>query len=495
MSNIWYFLSGEVPGGLFLLIVLLLILIVILEFVRRVGQTMPTAICRRWQIRGSLIIVLAYALVWIGSPPRLDPLRIALLADSSQSEPAWLADALVDLTSRSLQRTLPQAVINPWAGAFNEYPQPGVGMLDVAKYHVYQIQCRPGADKSAVKVLKLHSATHDLLIDSNDLPASCRKIAKLLLDDLGKKSEAAEPFTKPLNPNQLASLYRAEFWLANTAPDSAQLIFQSVLDSDSTFSLAHLYLAGLFERKGDFAGAQNHYLAAARLETDANRTFLDLGEFYLRQHDWANAEPPLKVVAAKYPQTARVYYDLIHLHPARLLDLRLNTPEKLLREGLRLDPANEALRLQLVNLFIKVDGLTSQSILNDGLKINPKSIPLLLKLGAAQLYSGNVESSKKTYNRILAFESKNATAVFNLGVIDYRAKKYSQCVENFTRSLEWGGPVDCFYFLGLAYTALGKADLAKAAYQKRWELRSGKDDAFAELARRQADSLKTGSSE
>jgi len=495
MSDLWQFLSGEVPGGFGVLLVLSIAFILVWEYVFRIGQTLSHQTYRRWRWLAPLLILFVYSLLWIQSPPKFAPLRIAVIHTGGDGENRWQHEAVADLTARRLRRSLRRAIVNPWEGAAN-YSPPGEEMLLRAGYRVYQVASVPGQEgtTAGVTVAKFGEGEQSFAADEDGLLSLSADIGAWILDDLGKKSELLDPFSRPHPRTVLEKYYRARQALRDPSsgrPDSARKMSALALSEDSTFTQARIALACCLEMDGDREGAFFGFSDAIQADTGSLEPLLALGEFYLRGYEWDGAEAALKVVLSRNPMQVRAYYGLARIHPQRLQDLRLNTPEALLKEAVRLDPAFESARLALAGrLMDRGFSLKARKMLQAGLQINPDSESLSLKLGAVEIRCGNPEGARDIYQEILKKSPLHAIALFNLGVVDYRTKQYDRAIENFRRSLGSDGPVDCYYYLGLIHQIQGDASRAIFFFQKRWELRSGEDDAFGLKARDLAAALK-----
>lgn len=492
MSSIWHFLSGEVPGGFMALIVLLIALYLVLEYVYRSGQLMPRATYRRVRRIGTLVIIMGYALIWIQSPPKTEPLRIAVISAGKADQSDWRSGAIADLTGRRLEKTLGKAIVNPWNGAVDEYAQPSAEILQRAKYHVYQVRFEERQENkpAELQVAKSGNVGHTFTIAKTELGIISEEVSKWILADLGKNAEPAKPFHSTFQSGVIDAYYQGLHYFKVEQTDSARIRFNDALTVDSTFTPAKVGLALCFERGGDPKRAALELLSAVKADTGSLEAMLSLGEFHLRHMEWDLAEPPLKVVLTRDPLAVRTYLGLASLHSERLLDLRLNTPDALLEEAIRLDPAFEPARVALASRLINI-GLAQKArpILREGLKINPESVNLLLKIGAVELYSGNTGDAREAYQKIIELDPENAIAAFNLGVVAYRTKQYEEALQHFANSLEWGGSIDSYYYLGLIYRTRGDSARAGVNFKKRWELRKSEDDVFALKAKEYARAI------
>lgn len=493
MSSIWRFLSGEVPGGFALPLVGIICLLLILEYVYRTGQTMPHRTYLRWRWMGPCLVLVIYALFWIQAPPKLQPIRVAVIPEDSSGQDGWRSGALADLTGRCLKRTLSKAIVNPWQGAVNDYQQPSPEVLQRSGYRVYSLRYTEGeeAKPAELRVQRLGRESFSIPLAKDDLAIISSEIGAWILRDLGKKSQVEKPFSREFRPDVFNEYYLGERDFRSQNYDSAEVHYNRALEVDPGFLLAKVGLAWVFEERGFQQAAETAFLEAAREDTSSMEFLLYLGEFYVRLRQWDLAEAPLKVVLAKRPLEVRTYLDLTRLHPERLGDLRMDSPDKLLAEAVRLDPAFENARIALISLLIE-GGLAQRALpfIKDGLNIYPDSEGLLLKMGAVEFYSGNADASRQVYQKILSQDPGNAAAEFNLGIVAYRTKQYEEAVQYFLRSIEKGGTVDNYYYLGIICRTLGDNNQAIRYFDKRWDLRKDEDDAFGLKSREYADELR-----
>jgi len=497
MLDLWRFLSGDVPGGFAMLLVAVIAFLAVWIYVYRSGETLKLPSFRRWLWRIPLLFLLIYFIAWIQSPPKRPPLRLAVVAGETVGGQEWACQGVADLTARRLRRALKGAVVNSWEGA-KDYPAPSAEVLEKAGYHVFQIRCNspPGGKALQYSISGRSGAERTFAATEHALVELSAQMHNWILTELGKKPAITPAFYRNVSLETLEDYYRGRQAFGEGRMDSALIAFDAVRRSDSAFWPAGLYRGRAHEAKGERELALAAYLQAAQADTGSFEAMLGLGEYYLRIFDWETAEAALKIVLARNPTSARAAAGLARIHPERLKDLRLNSPEKLLEEALRLDPAYESARLALADrLADRGFPEAAKRRLNEGLNLDPGSIDLTLKLGAVEIQLGRPEAARAIYETILTNDPLNAIALFNLGVVDYRTKQYDQAIERFEAVQGLHGPVDCYYYLGLIYQSKGDLARAKFYFQKRWDLRTSDADAFAVKARDTAAKLEDGSHE
>ena len=69
MGSLFQYLSGNVPGGLTLYLLLLLVTMAILLFMYRVNELFTRKHVLRWAIVMFLVYTIAYVVIWYKFPP------------------------------------------------------------------------------------------------------------------------------------------------------------------------------------------------------------------------------------------------------------------------------------------------------------------------------------------------------------------------------------------------------------------------------------------
>jgi tetratricopeptide (TPR) repeat protein len=492
MSALLNFLNGNVPGGISVPIVVIIAFLLVLEFIYRAGEYMPSTVYRRLRLLGPVFVLVIYTLFWLQAPPKPEPLRLAVVGEGSDRFENWRSGAIADLTGRRLARSLDYAVVNPWEGAVEEYPATVPDVLVNSGYEVFLVKWEAGQEGGIpqVHLRKANGSGSAFPIARENLSIISKEIARWILAESGESASIAAPFSREFSQDVLTAHYQAKYYQQDDEPASAETLYHAALQIDSTFTQARIGLGQSYEALGDRSAAEQELLLAFQSDTASFEALLALGEFYLRGFVWEKAEPALKAVLRGDPLRVRTYPALTRIHPERLKDLEYDTVPKLLGEAVRLDPAFELTRIVLAGSLMKTGKVTrARQLLQDGLTINPASIDLLLKAGTVELYSGESKAAVEYYQRIFKYDPQNPLAAFNLGVVYYRMDDLDNAVKHFSNSLGWDGPVDGFYYMGMIYQKKGDRSRAKFYYNKRWKMRSGDDDVYGIKAKQMADAL------
>lgn len=209
-----------------------------------------------------------------------------------------------------------------------------------------------------------------------------------------------------------------------------------------------------------------------------------LGRLFLELRRWEEAESALKLSYSYNPNDPRVYFYLSRLSEQRLIDFSYSNKKALLERAIYLSPGYEAARVSLAK--IKLTGLYykyPEEVMNEGLRINPKSIPLLLNLSALQLETARPDQATETCYRILSLDSLNAAAMYNLGLAHLHQELFKDAVDWFKKSHTQGGSVENLFYIGVSYERSGDLKEALRWYQRRAANPSSSDDIFVRSAR------------
>lgn len=490
MADIFQFLNGEVPGGFAVWIVTTVAFLFIWEYVYRLGDTLLHKVYRRWRFLAPLVFLLIYALFWLQAPPKVPPIRIAVVAADGTDDAGWTNTACANLTVRRIKRTLPNAVVNPWE-EFMDASCPTSDALTRAGYRVFEIHSTYDSVTTGITCrmdIKSRRGKEPVQITAELLQVSAA-LAESILNKCDKHRSPEDPFQQVPQLRTLIPYYQGLYVLRSFRSDSLEVkkaytYAVQALEYDSEFLPAQWLLARCLELEGEFDKAHAVLLNSVQSSSSSTEALLSLGRFSLRRLEWDGAEAALKIVWAREPRNVAALDGLARLHPERLLDLRMKSPEALLKEALRLDPTCERARIALADLLEeKGDPGGARRWIRHGLEIQPDSFDLLLKLGALELKKGNLTEARQTYEKILEKDPRNVFAIYNLGVLDYRERDYDRALERFREIQGMKAPVNCYYYMGLIYQSKGDSARAKLFLKKRWEERRGDDDAFGQKAR------------
>ncbi len=482
IPDILDYLGGRIPLGLWLLPVVGGLFSCIWWVVWKGTNFWGIARFRRVMLYGWMLVVAAYMVSWIIRRPPPIPLRVIIYAaEPGEKSPGVLVEAVTDAI-RSRLETAPEGVtILDAQVAPAAYSQKTSAALDAL---LGRMRCRfilrvwqdsAVAGGGAVVHLSLRKWSLFGYGRSDDLsvpPASVAQMmtwganqvaSKMGLTPTSKHGDGRLAFLSDslLEKHYLTFSLRR---LGETDVAAAFLKAEALADShwaDPRIELARTYLTanpGPYEDE-----IRTSLLDAARLDRENPETFLLLGRHFLEFRAWEEAESALKLAYNLDPANPRILFYLSRLMPHRLDDLPFKTPEELIARALQLSPGYEDARLTLVENLRGADlKQAALAAVQGGLKIDPKSDKLLLTESAVLIEMREYGQAEAICRGLLSNNPDSHEALYNLGLCKLWTKDYDRAIAAFDSSLNRGGTIENYYYLGAAYQF--KGDFRKAIF-------------------------------
>ena len=279
--------------------------------------------------------------------------------------------------------------------------------------------------------------------------------------------------------------------------DSAEAAFRSVSADSPVHPIVMRELASVLidtvnrskaiGSDDDGAAVEAARLLHSVLEMDstdecANRL---LGDLYIQQEWWNKAEEALRRAFQWESDDPFLYMSMARLHPSRYRAMGFRNREALLRHALFLNPAYEQARIALGDEFyFRNRPDDAEKMFERLLEIHPRSLDGLLALGKLYLYRNDVLNIVRVYEKVLTIAPDYADAYYNLGVAYFNDGKEDDAIRFFEKAVELAHHAESTYFLGVIYVRRGDRERAVAYFRERIRLRKGRDDPFAEEARK-----------
>lgn len=277
----------------------------------------------------------------------------------------------------------------------------------------------------------------------------------------------------------------------------AEVAYRSAvsLDSASTMllnALASILIQIGFQKQRTGGYAEGYFLEGRRLlnrslildSLNANTHGL-LGNLYVKMGRWNSAESALLVSHRLDPNNAYAYYDMARLHPRRYHGIGLSERKDLLHRALDLNPAFEAAYVALAeDYYFRNKPEEVEKIYDKLLTIHPNSLEGLLGLGKLYVLRNDVLNIIRIYERVIELAPEYTDAYYNLGIAYYNAGRLGDAIRFFETAIELGNHVESHYYLGLIYDKMNETERAIEYFRRRIRLKRGRDDPFAEEARK-----------
>jgi tetratricopeptide (TPR) repeat protein len=282
------------------------------------------------------------------------------------------------------------------------------------------------------------------------------------------------------NPKSVTQLF-GEIWNSDLDPQEqtadlrlVQTAFQSGWNPSLHTSEAIYLVALLCYRTGEYAKALGLLNSAGSPISQSWSYYNLLGSIYLRQARFAEAESALTDALKRDDRKADTFYKL---GTAALATEHTTVAINYFKDAIKLRPdfpgANAALGIGLLQIG---DAEGARGALEKGTSLGPE---IFLYLGEAYERlndsSGAIEAYKSAANGNLDL----FPALFSAGRLLLRQGKSQQAIEYLQHAVEIKPDhPDAQLYLGMAFFAAGKLDLAKAAALRASEVGQSRDAAF-----------------
>jgi len=337
-----------------------------------------------------------------------------------------------------------------------------------------------------------------LSVTPETMAGRAEEISDSLLEKFGNRKLAASEFAEKNIDPQSYSYYLLAQKLFSEKNFRGTIEMANKADAiDSNFAEAVLLLGkahffdGLAQKKQgklpveSFARAFDSFSRAVALDSSLAEAYAFLGEFYIYKKRWSLAESYLKKALGLNPRVSRTYLNLSRLHPSRFRKLGFRDEKELFQRAIDVNPCDEDGYLMLADYYLFENQRDNAiRVLENYLKINPNSVPVLMALGKNYMLKRDVLKIIAVYNRVIALDPNNADAFYNLGVWYYNSEDYENAERFFQRAVAINNHLNSHLYLAYLYEMRGEMDKAIEQLRYRIKFRKGFGDEFAEEARK-----------
>jgi len=223
---------------------------------------------------------------------------------------------------------------------------------------------------------------------------------------------------------------------------------------------------------------------AISIEPEEGRVHRLLGEVYIENERWNDAERHLRRALNADPWPAETYVALTRLHPDRYRDLGFSHEAELLNRTIFVNPADVRARLLLADVHrTRNYSRKAYEPIREILYINPENVDGLMELGQLYMFENKLLKVLETFEKVVKLEPDNANAYYNLGIVHYHQKEVELAIRFFQRAIEISNHANSHLYLANIYEEQGDTTQAVAHLRERIRQRKGADDPFYLQAR------------
>jgi tetratricopeptide (TPR) repeat protein len=232
-------------------------------------------------------------------------------------------------------------------------------------------------------------------------------------------------------------------------------------DAHYRLALAYLKLGGLPNLQAAFA----ELTRTVELDKTNQEAQLKLGELYLLGNEPGKARERAEVVLVSAPQNTE---GLILKGRSLAGEKRYKESIEDLKSAITTDPNRMQTYIDLSRVYFSAnDRESAERVLNQALKINPRSTEILTALGDFRESTGKVDQAEQIFKQILDNEPGNEAIHLRLSELYLRRNRLTEA-EDILQKLTAAKPQDEIPLIRLGdfYVATGNSDKALASYQR-----------------------------
>ncbi len=463
----------------------------------------------------SILFFLFLTYTWYNNRPPFKPVRLAIFPFQKQTNNtevlSWESLALSYIPTDNINQVNPKSLLSynlEWiAKAVNldslvfplylkEFSKRVnldfivFGKLKKTTSH-YEIEFQIFNTRAEAEVLNERIKIHpDEILDF------CDTLSQTILNYLSVSDENADFKNNWHSASNFQNYFDLQLYLLTDQTEPAFEISKMAVKQDSSSVtwlnlLAELYIKAGTEKKyngedslSDFQNAKSILLKALSFHRNSTSLRL-LGELYLSNEKWSQAEDYLKNSFSLNSMDPYTYLDLTQLHPSRYASLGFKKETELLKRAIFINPGFFEAYLTLANKYsLQNHHNSALNMVREVLRINPVYVEGLMSLGKIYLTQNKILDVLETYQKIIELDPYNSDVYYNLGIVYYYQKDYDNAIKFFERAIELSDHLDSRLYLAYIHEKRGDIEKAVEFLQTRIRKRRNSKDEYAEEARK-----------
>lgn len=518
------YLSGHVPGGVGLYLLLMIVIFVTLWQISRSSELFTRKHFIRTYAIIWVVLTAAYAHFWFKSPPPQALYRYSTFFYSEDSSSRWMATYLRDELEAHL------APHRSYTDYFFKERWRYLGGLDVltpddgrlqnmiASIPIDEILIGKVSEGQGRYRLSLQLRRGERVVDQaefnfrpGDADWRWQDLLKWIepyfpLADNREKAKPASIETALIRDNFFRGRYAKSLeacreQISEYGADSQEYRFAEKWAAYNQIRLAvSLRQDGLKKARNPYDKKKSEWqkkLAAARavlipvakahINTGVEDALLNrmIGESFILEGFYNDAADFLKMAYTIDPEDIETLENLSYLHPSRYKELSFPDEESILRRIIALCPLYEKAvtkyaELKLTNAPVKdAPAREAKQAVEHLLRINPQSVNGLILQGKYYTSVFDYKQAIGLFEQADSLQPNLPVVHYNLGVAYYKQKQIASAEHHFKKAIQLGDYLDAHLYLGAIYKERGQFEEALAEFRYRVAHKIGDDDYYA----------------
>ena len=454
---------------------------------------------------------------WLKNRPPFEPIRLAvypLTIQNDKNEPLqWESFALSEIPTRYLMQVDPEKIFPyqiDWllTAANKDSLYLPAYILDFSQrinlnYAVLgKILTRTPQFQLEIQIFKLDNAQEiykqKLTINPGELLNFGAYLSKVVLEKILGPQNQIKFKEVWYSHEQLKNHFIAKqnIFLKKNVDEALKYAEISIKEDSSSNTclnfLAELYLIKANEKHNqgentlaEFKKAKTILHKVLAIDNNQSAALRLLGELYIDNKKWNQAEAYLRDAFQTNPWDPRIYFDFTKLYHTRYENLGFRNEKDLLKHAIVINPCFFEARFALANYYdLKNRSDLAIKTVKKVLYINPRSVDGLMALGKYYMANNDMLNLLETFQKIIKLEPNNADAYYNLGIVNYHSKDYDTAIKFFNRAIQLDDHLNSHLYLAYIYELEGEIDKTIEHLRIRIRKQTNEEDRFAEEARK-----------
>lgn len=523
MAGFIDYLSGNVPGGIFLYLLVNLIVFFVLLFMLRVNELFTRKHFFRWLILSVVLLTVLYLVIWFKNPPPQIYKRYSVSIFQSNTKANWLGKYFTNLVSEDVcpfKDTREFFVPAEWfyritPGDSVENPHflarlyAGIPVRRVLEGRIN----RSGNGFSAELYLKAFPSQKIVKTAHRDFRWSRLNDFRIWVGETfgaslpfrSGESEAEIVPTDSLLEIAKSYFFAREYRKCDSLLQQMNKAAPANREVDRWVQFVGIKLAGAArlqapkenpyskrvpEWKRRLQSCRNRLLHYAQQGRRSLRLNLMIAESYIWEENYEAAEVFLKQAYVENPFHIDVLLNFSFLHPTRFQELGFKNAGSIYRRILEIFPLDEEILIKWSKYILANNPAYTappefaKKYLVRYLDLNPYSSRIWAMLGEIYSQQRRRRQAEHAFFKADSLNPGNGLIQYDLGVLYYEWGRYQKAKEYFLRSIEVEDYLDSHLYLGAIFKKEGNYQAALQEFRYRVAHKKGDNDVYAFQAMR-----------
>jgi tetratricopeptide (TPR) repeat protein len=518
LMNIISYLSGHVPGGIFLYLLVVVVTFLILIFMNRVNELFTRKHLLRWGLLAVIFYTAIYAVIWFNNPPAHVLKRYGIEMQEENRGNTWFSRYLAETLSGQAQSYISDREYffpNSWyyrvtpsdSGASLSFRQKIFSAMPVQRilsgvvnrennkfrvsmtlrrYPSGEVVRQAVGEFSRYDIAEFINWTRQQFSDV--FPFVTAKNSSAITPPDSLLEVARQYFYEAQYQKCLESLSRADpFGGNNPLYDIWRQYAEIKLAGEVSIGAkpANPYSAELPDWQRRLEKARTLLLDYLRLQK--KQAFLDeiVAESYIWEKDYSSAGLFLKKAFVENPFNINVLLNLSFLHYSRYREFGFSGVQEIYQRILDICPVEEQVLIRWCenvlqnNPSFSAPPKLARKRIEYYLQMNPHSYKAWLMLGKVYAQGVNREITLKMFMKADSIFPGNAVVAYNIGVLYYEWGKLDPARKYLEQAISSDNYLDAYLYLGVIFRDEGDYEKALEMFRYRVAHKQGEDDFYA----------------